>query len=93
MTYRFYLSRVTEDGPKPVGEVEATLILKASGEPQWKDVSKHFEALCLPWFEDTTRFDVADSVEQLEPYSEAALDYLYNVKLPSLGYVAVKADP
>ena len=91
MIYRFYHSQVAEHGLQAVGEAEATLVLTPLAGPKWEEVSDHFRSLCLPWFEETTRFDVADSLEELEPYSEEALRYLSKVKLPSLGYVMVEA--
>jgi hypothetical protein len=92
MIYKFYHTHITEHGTEPVGDVKATLVLEGQNDPVWRDMAEDFESLCLPWFEEPTRFDIADSLVDIEPYSEEALRYMAEVKLPTFGFTMLEVS-
>lgn len=87
MTYKFYKAQVTGGGYLPSGPCLATLRLDEQRQPTWSDLDEEFERLCLPMFESTVRFGALDRIEQLTPYSEAALEHIAKRQLPSQGFV------
>ena len=86
MTYNFYRLQIKDGEFGPTGEPVATLHLNSQGEIEWQNPAQDFKALCIPWFDEPTQWDTGDSLRDLEPYSDEALTYLRETKLPSFGF-------